>query len=197
MTTAVYFSTWAVPAETFTGSVEIKNNQIVNATSEEVIFVGYDGEPHKEFAGSVNAVGNTLDSKPVDVVIGVKDEESSALVTATFKDGSTVIGGISGAPSGEANAFLPFPPLTRPTTPLVAGAMVSLDAGDVVAITADTTLLPGGAIMAEVFRFRAPLPAATISFPWIRPGKITSLQPPTRRHRPHHGRPTLAMNWTS
>lgn len=143
VTTAVYFSTWAVPAETFTGSVEIKNNQIVNATSEEVIFVGYDGEPHKEFAGSVNAVGNTLDSKPVDVVIGVKDEESSALVTATFKDGSTVIGSISGAPSGEANAFTFTLPaaLTKANYTFIgwSNGENTFDAGDVVAITADTT----------------------------------------------------------
>lgn len=117
----IYITTWLLDGNTedgkavFTGSVNVSDNVLTGAGTEtfDPIFLGYEsveGVPYGIMGGTLTAIGNTNNGEAIEAVIGEMENEESNRITATFKDGETIIGTITATPeNGEDSVAISLP----------------------------------------------------------------------------------------
>jgi uncharacterized repeat protein (TIGR02543 family) len=151
----IYVTTWKLGGESdnasaqFTGTITVKDNVLKCAESEDLdaIFLGYEeaasnDNPYGLLIGTQTVTGNTNNGEAVNAEI-VRGPEGSTTttITATFKDGDTVVGTVSGTPTND-KLSVTMPAALEKTGYTFKGwndGTTTHDAGAAVTITADTT----------------------------------------------------------
>ncbi len=150
----IYVTTWllggnnADTKETFTGTITVQGNQLTCAESNTMfpVYIGYENSnaPYGLLGGVQMVSGNTNKGSTVDAKI-VRGPESTPItsITATFKDGNTVVGNISGVPGADGKLTITtLPALSNNGYYTFAGwsnGSTTYSAGKSVTITKDTT----------------------------------------------------------